>query len=519
MSTRPHNPFLADSGYAIAHGRCDQQDDAAQRGPEGPTAHLTPDDIQYSSLGPCHFGGLISSPDATGRRTIWSNGRHTIAKLDYDTLEVLAELSVSDESVLTDTEIGEAVAGLDEQHGDAAIGHAMGLALRFMTGLDGVYSLLDCDNTLFLGRSDGAIAYCDADPTDPMSPIIERDRWVKPDHIEGNFVGINITFDGRLVMTTDLGWVVCLSRDFAEFDAVQLRGADAAPSHNAKMEAERGHTAYGWVRTSVCVDDANGIYVSSLDHTHKVVWTGERLSNDEADGAWSAEYRNGTGTGSGTTPCLMGFDDDDRFVVIGDGDDVVNITLFWRDEIPSDWEQLPDAPSRRIAGLGPAHMGDPSRASIQTEQSITVSGYGAMTVNNEPASTPENFPERGVRLLAFFLGHHAEYTPHGLHKYEWDPDRREFREAWVNTDVASPNSVPFVSAGSDLVYTCGTRDGLWTVEAVNWSTGASSHHYVVGNSRFNTLCAGISLDEQGRLLFGNIFGKTRLLVPAGPRTA
>ena len=127
----------------------------------------------------------------------------------------------------------------------------------------------------------------------------------------------------------------------------------------------------------------------------------------ESDGAWSAQYRNESGYGSGTTPSLMGDDPEkDRFVVIGDGDDVVNITLFWRDLIPDDWKTLPNAPSRRIAGLGPAHMGDPAKKSIQTEQSITVAGYGAMTVNNEPSSLPDWLPEQGSRLLSFFLGHH-----------------------------------------------------------------------------------------------------------------
>ena len=112
------------------------------------------------------------------------------------------------------------------------------------------------------------------------------------------------------------------------------------------------------MRKSLCVDEDGGIYVPSVDHLHKVVWTGQRLSTDEADGAWSAPYRNGGGWGSGTTPSLMGFGpDEDRFVVIGDGDEVVNITLFWRDDIPDDWEQLPGAPCRRIAGIGPGQHG------------------------------------------------------------------------------------------------------------------------------------------------------------------
>ena len=81
--------------------------------------------------------------------------------------------------------------------------------------------------------------------------------------------------------------------------------------------------------------------------------------------------------------------------------------------------------------------------------------------------------------------------------------------------MSTPNSVPFVSQGSDLVYTCGTRDRKWTIEAVDWTTGEPAFHYVVGDSTFNTLGAGVLLDHEGRLLYGTIFGKTRILRTAG----
>jgi hypothetical protein len=510
VTSPPRNPFLADSCYAMAHGRCDQQDNSPVAGPAGPTRVLTDDDVDYEWLGPGHFGGLISSPYPDGRRVIWSNGRQQIVKLDYGTLRLRAAFPVSEEAMVDVASMEQAVAALDERSGDAAIGHAVDLTLQFMTGLDGVYSALDRDNTLFVGRKSSAVAYAEANPSDPASPIVEKGRWEKPADITGLFVGVNMTFDGNLVLTTDHGWVVCLARDFSWYDAVQLRHSEIAADWCAEQAAARGNTAYGWVRTSCCVDDGNGVYVSSRDHTHKVVWTGSRLSIDEADGAWTAEYSNGTGNGSGTTPSLMGFGGDDRFVVIGDGDRVVNITLLWRDEIPSDWQQLPNAPSRRIAGIGPANMGKPDLEDIQTEQSITVSGWGAMTVNNDPPTMPAALPETAKRMLPFFLGHDPAYTPHGLHKYEWDPGRRELREAWINTEVSSPNSVPFVSEGADLVYTCGVRDRRWTIEAVNWTTGESAFHYVVGGSKFNTLGSGITLDEEGRLLYGTIFGKVRI---------
>ena len=174
MNAAPENPFLAASVHAMAHARADQQDSSMATGPTGPARTLADDDRQYTWLGPGHFGGCISGPYPDGRRVIWSNGRRSIVKLDHDTLEVLAQLPVGDETELTEAEMRAAVDGLDDLAGQDAIGHAVGLALGFMTGLDGVYSLLDCDHTLFLGRKDGVVAYHEVDPTDPASAIVER---------------------------------------------------------------------------------------------------------------------------------------------------------------------------------------------------------------------------------------------------------------------------------------------------------------------------------------------------------
>jgi hypothetical protein len=513
MDSGPKNPFLADSSYGVAHGRSDQQDNVPWRGPEGPTEVLDGSaDVQYSWLGPCHFGHLTSGRYADGKRVLWSNGRENIAKLDYDTLDVLADHEIVGGPGRTPaSDLQDNLKGLDEKEGMEAIEHAIELSMKYMAGLDGVYALLDCDHTLFLGRPDHAVAYVEMDPSDRASEIVERDRWYKPDHIPGAFVGMNMTFDGHLVMSTDHGWIVVLSRDFSTYHALQVwGGAEEAAAYNQTM-ADVGRVGYGWMRTSICVDDDNGIYVSSNDHHHKLRWTGAELTDDTAHGCWSMPYRNGGGTGSGTTPSLMGFGpDEDKFVVFGDGDSVVNITIAWREDIPEDWQQLPNAPDRRIAGIGPANMGDPDLATIQTEQSITTSGYGAMTVNNEPATIPEGFPGQGVRMLCFMLPHKPEYTPHGMHKYAWNPVTREFSEAWVNHDISSPNSVPFVAEESGLVYTCGVRDGKFTIEGADWESGESAFHYVLGGSRFNTIGAGVTVDDDGRLLFGSMYGKTRI---------
>ena len=114
---------------------------------------LDADSVQYTWLTPCHFGCMISGPYPDGRRVIWSNGRQTINKLDYDTLEILAEHAIEGgEGKTPQAELEDNLRGLDEKEGWEAIEHAIGLSLKYMTGLDGVYALVDCDNTFFLGR-------------------------------------------------------------------------------------------------------------------------------------------------------------------------------------------------------------------------------------------------------------------------------------------------------------------------------------------------------------------------------
>ena len=131
----------------------------------------------------------------------------------------------------------------------------------------------------------------------------------------------------------------------------------------------------------------------------------------------------------------------------------MNMVLFWRDDIPEDWEPLPNAPSRRIAGMLRADIGQDDAEAVQTEQSVVVGGYGAFVVNNAPASKPiSKAPDGAYVGLA---GHHPDYTPHGVQKFEWDPEANKLEEAWANPELSSPNSVPYISRDSNLVYTIG----------------------------------------------------------------
>ena len=542
----PTNPYLADSVAPIGHINSGQSTGMKHAGPAGPSEELSIENggLTYTHLGPGHFGFAISPPYPNGKRVVWSNGADRISKLDYDTLEVIDEFFLENSPVYLAAEGPVTAEQADSEFNRLDFlpkWRWTGLATMFTTvplvkkylggGLAGVYYLLSSDNTLYVGGKESILAYADVEPGDQQSSITLKQEWVKPAHITGGFNSMNITYDGWICGATDDGWLVMVKRDFSEYRALQLTGAEVAPAWNQRMlDDGQRQGAATWVRNAPAIDKDGNIFIPSLQHMHKVTWDGENLSKDPADGAWVEPYSNkgsisvafediidpSTGkpfsfenvnVGSGSTASLMGHGREDQFVVITDGDKLMNMVLFWRNDIPEDWQQLENAPSRRIAGMLPANIGRLDTEEVQTEQSVVVGGYGAFVVNNAPASKPLSQAPDGAYIG--LAGHHPDFTPHGVQKFEWDPQARALKEDWVNTEVSSVNAVPIVSNGANKVYTVGARDGRWTMEALDWDTGASSFHFTTGSSRFNTQFSGVMMDQEGRIMHTTVHGIVR----------
>lgn len=497
----PANPYLAASNYPLPHRSPAQQDSTPVAGPRDVTRALGPDEIDYVHLGPAHFGAFISSAYPDGRRVLWSNGVNGIYKVDHDSYRILAHLPgatpvPADDAARADAAIAGFDAGND---GPLALVRAFRAAM-VLRELSGVYTMVDRDHRFYVGEKGGAIAvYGDRAPAGPDAPIELKGRYPLPAGVTGHLIGINMTFDGWVVTATEHGYVVLMSRDGQRSHAIRLRHAEGARHDNTRP-------GYGWVRNSFAVDEQGGIYVASRDHLHKVDWDGRRLAH-----GWTTPYSNTTGEGTGSTPALMGFGDEDKLVVITDGDVRMNVVAFWRD-------------SGRQAASAPVKMGRLDLQAIQSEQAVVVAGYGALVVNNQPRNEPWYLPGRANRLLVSYLGSSPAYQPFGVQKFEWSPATRGWREAWVNESVSSPNCVPMVSTGSGLAYLIGARDNQWTLEALDWSTGASAFHYVIGGQRYNSLFAGTLIDERGRVFYGTSYGRVRLnprrtLTPTGEASA
>jgi hypothetical protein len=501
----PKNTYLADSNYSLGHGDPAQQDAMPQAGPMGPTRTLKESEIQYTHTGPGYFGIATSGVYEDGKRVFWGNGLDRIVKLDYDTHAVVAEYFFPGTESWDAEYADKSIAEFDEDNDSFfAIYNAFQEAQK-LRNLSNLYTILGADHTYYIGSKTGLItAYGDKDPADSRSDIVKLREFQLPPEVTGPVMGLNMTYDGWLIAATEHGYLAAISLDFKTHHVIRLKHSEGAE------DKATGPTGYGWIRNAFAIDDDGGIYIASQQHMHKVVWTGDELTIDESAGAWSVEYLNDWGHGTGATPSLMGFGEEDQFVVITDGQPQMNVVLFWRNEIPADWKQLDDAPSRRIAGQAPVTMDDPELTKIQSEQSVVVAGYGALVVNNAPRNAPWYFPKQAASLLISYLGSNPNHQPYGVQKFAWDPVSRTLQEAWVNKEVSSPSCVPIVGVGSNTAYLIGARDNKWTLEAMDWDTGKSTFHYVIGGQRYNVMFAGTLIDMDGRIHYGTPWGRVRL---------
>lgn len=453
----PKNPYLADSPWPMAHRNPYCQASTPYPGPEAGDELV----VDHLLASPVPAFMLYSPTDAQGLQAVWTTTLFDIYTIDASN-NPLVEL----------------------YH----------LSKNFEAGspLAGEYTVLDVDNTFFAPQADRIHAFVNEVSGDFHSPIVKKGFFQIPDsRPKEAILGINMTYDGMIAFATTAGRVGVVSRDFARHQIIQLtQGAEG-------------------LYNSIAVDEDGGIYVVTTRRMYRVQWTGEELTMDEAKGAWSAPYEHGPDTmqpgrisiGSGTTPTLMGTGSQDKFVVICDGQDVMHIVLFWRDEIPEDWEPIAQGKDRRIAAEVPVKFGDPNAEFTSTEQSVLVWGYEAVVVNNYYG------PNAITGIFAALFSNLPQFAPYGVQKFRWDPDNRQLISVWSNPSISCPNSVPTMSSSSGLMYCIGQRDSVWTLEAVSWETGESAFYEILGSElKYNSYYAATEIGPSRNIINGAVYG-------------
>ena len=293
----------------------------------------------------------------------------------------------------------------------------------------------------------------------PLVPVKHSNiiAQLPPKDAEGidTILGLTMTYDGHLVAAAT-GAVIIVDRELQVKDYVKFPGE--------------------WIENSIAADDNNGIYIVTSQKMHKLVWTGTALSQKQSDGAWSSEYdvmpegearaMGAASHGSGTTPSLLGFgDDEDQLVIISDGSpDGANVVAFWRNEIPADFKQKPGTKSRRIADQIPLTI---SKTTI--EASPVTYGNGVLVVNS---TYPEPSPVPMDLMGSSFAAGITRPAPVGIQKYEWISEENRFKATWSIDDVDNTDWMPpAVSDSNGLVYIANKVDGRYEYFAADWQTG------------------------------------------------
>lgn len=497
------NPYLSPSSPAAPHDNSGAQQSSPNPGPignDGLHAEFTPTD----SIGI----PLLSPAYADGHRVIWMSTQGHVYKFAYEPAGFSLISAVRKPG---STGLPRGVTGMIADKFDALPDREAQikflrdeLEMQTRIGIDGVYAFVSSDNRIyFLENRTHIVAYGDAEPGNRMSAVKRvADFSIPAERLGPNerLFGVMMTHDGKVAFVTNLGLVGIVDRSL-----------DPATAQYVRLEGER-------ISNSLATDERGGIYVVSHLKMHRVQWTGKALSTDPATGAWSAAYPTDVAqgglridAGSGSTPTLMGSaDDPDQLVVITDGSKRMNLVAFWRNEIPAGWRGVPGQ-DRRLAGLFPVTFGNPKAELIQSDQSVLVTGYGALAVSNTLQKDLGT-----ARPITVALSGDADIAPSGIERIDWDPKANIFRSRWSRPDVSVPNTVPVGSTATNMVYAIGARDGKWLLWGLDWNTGSTKTDFVMGRSlRWNSAYMISTPFPDGSVTYGGYWGLVRIGKGAG----
>lgn len=510
------NPYLSASLYGLTHFDPGQSDTIPY-----PVKHGT-FRVDLSKT-PHVFGGPVNIMNlaATDPNFMWaiSTGRVAYVDVAHGRWHAVAELALPGVKVFDMATLqavfGEPFTNIEQV--ERITGQFFGANPETITS-SGLYTVADVDNTVYVNAGTVICAIGLKDPQNPAAGLevkrtLDTTQFFTPMEFPGygaavRLIGMSLTYDGYLVIGAFNG-IGVVDRLFTQQPIV--------------YNIEPGQ----FISNSFSVDENNGIYVASGSMRplgdgilRKLVWTGSAISDAEADGAWSSAYDGGNwppavkaGTGTGSTPTLMGFSpDQDHLVILTDGVDRMKVVAFWRDEIPADFAQKPGTKSRRIAGQIQITAGLPLDTQwVQSEQSVVVNGWGVFVVNN---MVPLGHKDKLIDVL---INGPVVAPPQGMERVEWDPRTREWHSVWARGDVASTSMVPMASSASSVVCVNGySKAEGWEVTGLDWDTGEIVHRTIFGQTNYgNGAYALIQFLANGDLLFNSVGGPFRVALIEG----
>lgn len=503
------NPWLTDSVYPTSHHNPGQTDASPLAGPTQGKS-LTMENVKTVM-------GLFNSQPVTknigedrvlitggvlGLRKIYATGEafEEVGFMPYPGFEELAKKTTTESLNKIVKKLDAARTAKDDAAILALSAEMDELGFSFRTVANGVYHFIDKDQfhycvyggvNLLKSTDHGKVrAPMEVVKTVNITEKLPQDLAKTVNRI----VGAGMTYNGNIAVAAP-GMVALLSRDLEMMDYITFPGE--------------------FIDNSIAIDES-GIYVVTSEHMHKLVWTGEKLSFAVEDGGWKSAYNTidaetalkmgAASRGSGTTPALMGHgDDEDKLVIISDADaNGTNLTAFWRNEIPDDFEQIPGTKSRRIAGQIRFEM-----SQLTAEASAVIKGYGAVLANSTYTQPSEKM---GDIFGNIFTAGITRPAPVGLQKFEWDPKANEFHVAWTNRTVDNTDWMVPVITKNNILYLPSKNGLTYEYVGLDWNTGERVATWTMPNeSAFYNTSLGIAYFlEDGDLIFAGFFNTKRI---------
>jgi hypothetical protein len=504
------NPWAAAGPYPMSHHNPAQSDVTVV---DGPTKgrKLTVADAKTVPVVWCSGPIVKKVGDHT---TVVAGTPHGLAKIDatgeaFDLVSFMPYPGLEDEhSDVTHEDIAWHMERIDEKRRKKQdlrlLLHSAymlyGLELNYRNGGSGAYGVIDKDgyHYTFFDATRLVKSFDDNAPREPLRPV--RHVGVTdglPEEIASQvtrILSISLTYDGHLAVAASGGLFV-FDRDLERKDYILF------PDEH--------------LENSIALDEKR-IYVVTSKYMRGVIWNGERLSMDEADGAWISEYevmaegeaidRGAASHGSGTPPTLMGFgEDEDELVLVSDGSpDGAQLVAFWRDAIPEDFVQKPGSRSRRIADQIRLRV-----SPLTVEASPAAYGTGVIVLNS---TYPESAPAPLNIIGNAFLAGETRKPPLGAQKFEWKSDENRFVEGWFLDDIDNTDWMPpAISPDNGLAYVATKVDSVYEYRAIDFETGKTVARWPFPDDsvRWNNWGGITTLLEDGDLLLGGFFSVKR----------
>jgi hypothetical protein len=506
----PRNPWATTGPYPMSHHNPAQTDVTIV---DGPTRgkQLTSADARTVPVVWCSAPIVKEAGEHT---TVIAGTPHGLAKIDatgeaFDLVSFMPYPGLEEEHTdVTHADLAWHMARVDERRRKKqdwrllfeSVYLLWGGELNMRNGGSGAYGVIDrdghhytfFDSTRLVKSSDGN--RIDA----PLRPVAHVDilAGLPEDVAEGieRILGISMTYDGYLAVAAT-GALFVFDRDLNRKDYLLFPGEH--------------------VENSIAIDEKR-IYVVTSVHMRGVAWDGERLSTDEAKGAWKSPYdsmpewaairRGAASHGSGTTPTLMGFGgDEDKLVLISDGhEDGANLVAFWRDEIPAGFTQKPGTRSRRIADQIRLRV-----SPLTVEASPAVYGFGVAVLNS---TYPDSAPAPLSIIGNAFLAGVTREPPRGAQKFDWNAEEDRFVESWFLEEIDNTDWMPpAISPKNGLAYFANKVDSTYEYLAIDWKTGAQVARWRFPDDSvlWNNWGGITTLLDDGDLLLGGFFAVKR----------